>query len=194
MCVDSPSVLLFFRFSAETRLKPFARVRPMGRVILRPTILSDLPYAIGEPLPYPIRAITATVDGRVIGLGGIAFPPQGPAIAFAQLAPRPTVSRCSDSNDVSQATPEAKRYPVAFHRAGLLVMAMIRELGTRSRHRDRGGGQRDCCALATSARVRTDVSSIHRTQSPVLVGTRARSRCGRTWIGQDGLSSGTHSL
>ena len=50
----------------------------MGRVILRPTILSDLPYAIGEPLPYPIRAITATVDGRVIGLGGIAFPPQGP--------------------------------------------------------------------------------------------------------------------
>ena len=93
----------------------------------------------------PIRAITATVDGRVIGLGGIAFPPQGPAIAFAQLAPRPTVSRCSDSNDVSQATPEAKRYPVAFHRAGLLAMAMIRESGSITSSRPRRRTTRLLC-------------------------------------------------
>ena len=59
----------------------------MRRVILRPTVLSDLPHAIGEPLPYRIRAITALVEGRVIGLGGVAFPPRGPAIAFVQLVP-----------------------------------------------------------------------------------------------------------
>ena len=98
----------------------------MGHVILRPTNLSDLPYAIGEPLPYRIRAITATVDGRVIGLGGVAFPPQGPAIAFAQLVPGPMVSGCSDDCGALQAIPEAKRYPVALHRAGLTAMAMIR--------------------------------------------------------------------
>ena len=107
----------------------------MGRVILRPTILSDLPYAIGEPLPYRIRAITATVDDRVIGLGGVAFPPHGPAIAFAELVPRPAEPRCSatsgysDSRGASESIPEAKRYPVAFHRAGLMTMAMIRASG-----------------------------------------------------------------
>lgn len=165
----------------------------MGRVILRPTILSDLPYAIGEPLPYPIRAITATVDGRVIGLGGIAFPPQGPAIAFAQLALRPTVWRCSDSNDISQATPEAKRYPVAFHRAGLLAMAMIRESGL------------DQVIATAEADDETAVRWLHRLgfeptphqsieRKVLFLWERGRCRCGRTRIGQDGLSGGTHSL
>jgi hypothetical protein len=47
----------------------------MPKVTLRPTILADLPHVIGEPLPYRIRAITALIDDRVIGMGGIAFPP-----------------------------------------------------------------------------------------------------------------------
>jgi hypothetical protein len=111
----------------------------MPRVILRPTIAQDLPFLIGEPLPCRIRAITAVLaatdepacaggndstvvagcppeDGRassIIGIGGIALPPDGPAWAFVQQAP------------------EAKRYPVAFHRAGLMAMKMIRELGLR---------------------------------------------------------------
>jgi hypothetical protein len=110
----------------------------MPRVTLRPTIPEDLPFLIGEPLPYRIRAITAvlttddkregTDDGgqkdscpfsavcplssdKVIGIGGIAFPPDGPVWAFVQQAP------------------DAKKYPVAFHRAGLMAMKMIRESG-----------------------------------------------------------------
>jgi hypothetical protein len=110
----------------------------MPRVVLRPTIAQDLPFLIGEPLPYRIRAITAVLsaadggagaDGHdpsvagcpredggpaIIGIGGLAFPPDGPAWAFVQQAP------------------EAKRYPVAFHRAGLMAMKMIRELGLRA--------------------------------------------------------------
>jgi hypothetical protein len=110
----------------------------MPHVILRPTVPQDLPFLIGEPLPYRIRAITAVLmagdehadahdhdastgvaarerpDGpSIIGIGGIAFPPEGPVMAFVQQAP------------------EAKRYPVAFHRAGLMAMKMIRELGLR---------------------------------------------------------------
>jgi RimJ/RimL family protein N-acetyltransferase len=85
------------------------RDRPVVR--LRPTIAADLPLVIGEPLPFRIRAITVVVDERVVGLGGIAFPPDGPVIAFVQQ------------------TAEARKYKLAFHRAGLLAMRMIRETG-----------------------------------------------------------------
>lgn len=81
------------------------------RVKLRPSVPADLPHIIGEPLPYRIRAITALVDGRVIGMGGIAFPPGGPVIAFVQQAD------------------DAKNYKVAFHRAGLMAMRLIRDAG-----------------------------------------------------------------
>jgi hypothetical protein len=83
--------------------------RPIVR--LRPAVASDLPEIIGEPLPYRIRAITVLADDRIIGIGGIAFPPDGPVIAFVQQ------------------TQDAKNYPVAFHRAGLLAMQMIRGAG-----------------------------------------------------------------
>src|SRR6266404_2902862 len=97
----------------------------MPTVTLRPPILADLPHIIGEPLPYRIRAITALIDDRVIGMGGIAFPPDGPAIAFVQLAPSSRVETVCPS-DAAASIPEARRYPVAFHRAGLMAMEMIR--------------------------------------------------------------------
>jgi hypothetical protein len=102
----------------------------MRKVTLRPTILADLPHVIGEPLPYRIRAITALVDDRIIGIGGIAFPPDGPAIAFVQLVPssRADAAVC-DGEHTATSIPEAKRYPVTFHRAGLLAMDMIRKSG-----------------------------------------------------------------
>ena len=90
----------------------------MAKITLRPAIPADLPHVIGEPLPYRIRAVTALADDRVIGLGGVAFPPHGPAIAFVQLAPA-----------LDGGTAEARRYPVTFHRAGLMAMAMIRASG-----------------------------------------------------------------
>jgi len=92
----------------------------MSKITLRPTIPADLPYVIGEPLPCRIRTITALAGKRVIGIGGIAFPPHGPAIAFVQLAP---------AEDGAAGVPEARRYPVSFHRAGLMAMEMIRASG-----------------------------------------------------------------
>jgi hypothetical protein len=91
----------------------------MPKITLRPAIPADLPYVIGEPLPWRIRAITALADDRIIGMGGVAFPPDGPAIAFVQFAPAPGGSD----------GPEARRYPVALHRAGLMAMEMIRTSG-----------------------------------------------------------------
>jgi hypothetical protein len=78
------------------------------RVTLRPTVAGDLPDLIALPLPHRIRAITAEVDGDVIGIGGIGYRPDGTVIAFVQM---------SD---------EARKYPVAIHRAGLMAMKMIR--------------------------------------------------------------------
>jgi hypothetical protein len=78
------------------------------RVTLRPTVAADLPHAIGEPLPYRIRCITALAGEEILGLGGLGFRPDGTVIAFAQILP------------------EGRKYPAAIHRAGLKVMAMIR--------------------------------------------------------------------
>ena len=105
----------------------------MPKVTLRPTIAADLPHVVGEPLPYRIRAITALVDDRVIGMGGIAFPPQGPAIAFVQLVPSSSSQDCTVcyNNRIAKSIPEARRYPVAFHRAGLMAMEMIRRSEAR---------------------------------------------------------------
>src|SRR5215471_7070670 len=91
-------------------------VRPtlsdMPQVTLRPTIPSDLPHVIGEPLPWRIRAITALVDDRIIGMGGIAFPPHGPAIAFAQLLPPPRSDAAACENqDAAGEIPEANGIP-----------------------------------------------------------------------------------
>jgi hypothetical protein len=101
----------------------------MSKVTLRPAIAADLTHVIGESLPYRIRAITALVDDRVIGIGGIAFPPHGPAIAFVQLAPSSRQDAAGDGERAVAGVPEARRYPVAFHRAGLMAMAMIRRSG-----------------------------------------------------------------
>jgi hypothetical protein len=103
----------------------------MPKVTLRPTILADLPHVIGEPLPCRIRAITALVDDRVVGVGGIAFPSQGPAMAFVQLAPSSAEAAACDDEHSATTIPEAKHYPVAFHRAGLMAMEMIRASGLR---------------------------------------------------------------
>lgn len=81
------------------------------RVALRPTIAADLAHVIEGPLPFRVRALTALAGDAVIGVGGLAFPPDGTVWAFVQQ------------------TPEAKHYPVAFHRAGLMAMRMARDLG-----------------------------------------------------------------
>jgi hypothetical protein len=57
---------------------------------------------------------------------GIAFPPYGPAIAFVQLVPSLTGDAARAGEHTGAGIPEARHYPVAFHRAGLMAMEMIR--------------------------------------------------------------------
>jgi RimJ/RimL family protein N-acetyltransferase len=78
---------------------------------IRPTFPSDLSAVIGEALPFRIRALTVLIDGRVVGIGGLAFPPSGPVIAFVQQSP------------------DARKFKVAFHKAGRAAMRMIEESG-----------------------------------------------------------------
>jgi RimJ/RimL family protein N-acetyltransferase len=78
---------------------------------IRPTIPDDLQYVIGEPLPFRVRCLTVLIDGRVVGVGGLGFPARGSPIAFVQQAR------------------EAKKYPVAFHKAGHAAVRMFRESG-----------------------------------------------------------------
>lgn len=81
---------------------------------MRPTIAEDLPYLIGsQPLPHRIKATTALVEGRIVGIGGLGFRADGTVIAFVMM------------ND------HARRYPAAIHRAGLLTMKMIRDMKLR---------------------------------------------------------------
>lgn len=83
----------------------------MIRVALRPTIASDLPHVIGEPLPFRIRAITAHIGDQVLGVGGLGYLPNGIVGAFVAM------------------NAEGRKYPTAIHRAGLAAMRMIRASG-----------------------------------------------------------------
>jgi N-acetylglutamate synthase-like GNAT family acetyltransferase len=85
----------------------------MSRVVLRPAERADFDALLGEPLPHRVRAIAAEIDGRLLGVGGLAFLPDGTVGAFVH------------AND------EARKYKVAMHRAGLAAIQMAREAGIR---------------------------------------------------------------
>ena len=81
------------------------------RVELRPARASDLPHLISVPLPHRIRAITAVIGDRVVGIGGIGYRPDGTVIGFAVI------------------TDALRKYPAALHRAGRAGMEMVRRSG-----------------------------------------------------------------
>lgn len=81
------------------------------RVALRPTVASDLPQVIGEPLPFRIKAITAHDGDRVLAIGGLGYLPSGIVGAFMA------------------SHPDFRNYPAAVHRAGIAGMKLIRESG-----------------------------------------------------------------
>ncbi len=85
----------------------------MTRVILRPATRADFDAMLAEPLPYRVRAFAAERDGELLGIGGIAFQPNGTVAAFAQMKP------------------SANRYKIALHKAGLRTIAEIKRLGIR---------------------------------------------------------------
>lgn len=56
----------------------------MGKVVLTPTTLEDvLEFRHATP-PYRIKAMTGRLDGKIIGIGGIAYMPDGAVMAFLE--------------------------------------------------------------------------------------------------------------
>lgn len=68
-----------------------------------------------EPfIPYRVRGIAGIDDdGRVLGVGGLAYLPDGRVFAFSHFLP------------------EATKYPVALHKAALMVIGLANAAGVR---------------------------------------------------------------
>lgn len=75
------------------------------RVELRPAVAADLPALGIEALPHRIKAMTALIDGRPVGIGGLVFMPDGTAWASVSIKP------------------EGRPYKAALLRAAKLVLA-----------------------------------------------------------------------
>lgn len=75
-----------------------------------PATLDDVESIIGRKPEWRVRGIAARLDGKAIGVGGAVYKPDG-VWAFVAMKP------------------EARKYPVATHRAGLMAIKLFRELG-----------------------------------------------------------------
>ncbi len=82
-------------------------------VEIRPSVASDFAKFIDKPLPYRVRAITGLVGGEVLAVGGIAYLPDDTHGVFLLADAR------------------ARQYPVALHKAGLMVLRIAKEQGIR---------------------------------------------------------------
>lgn len=91
----------------------------IGRVTLTPATRDDFAElairSANTPDTPPVRvlAFAGKVDGRVIGIGGIAFFRNGQKVAFADI------------------TDEARKYPIAVHKAGLKTLALAKQYGVK---------------------------------------------------------------
>lgn len=83
------------------------------RVTLRPTYAEDIASIIGGPPGSRVKCITALADGKIVGIGGLVYPPDGTVWASALILD------------------EARRYKAAIYRTGREVL----ELAKRSGHR-----------------------------------------------------------
>lgn len=64
----------------------------------------------GHLPPMRVRAFSGKINGHVIGIGGIAFHANGTREAFCEL------------------TEEARRHPVALHKAAVTTLKLAKEL------------------------------------------------------------------
>lgn len=76
---------------------------------VRPATFEDF----DTPPLYRVRAWVAFKDGRKIGIGGIGFPPNMPAVIWAEL------------------TDELRKHPVTLHKIGLMGMREVRAMGIK---------------------------------------------------------------
>lgn len=80
-------------------------------LVIRPTIVGDFEAFKAEAPPYRVKAWTAELDGEIIGIGGLAFPPRLPPIAFTEIGDA------------------ARKHPVALHKTGKRFMAEVKAMG-----------------------------------------------------------------
>jgi hypothetical protein len=86
----------------------------LPRAVIRHSTQADIDAMMSVPLPCRVRSLTIEVEGRVLGIGGMAYLPDGRVGIFAEL------------------TDELRRdYKVTLHRAGLMLMDMVRSLGVK---------------------------------------------------------------
>lgn len=81
--------------------------------VLRLATADDFRAMLDEPLPYRCRAFAVEDDGKLLGIGGLAFLPDGTVGAFVHMVEG------------------ARRYRIALHKAGLACMAEAKRLGIR---------------------------------------------------------------
>lgn len=80
---------------------------------IRPSQPGDYETITGEPLPFRSRALTALVDGKIVGMGGLAYLKDGTIAAFTEI------------------TDEARKYPILIHKTGLKAMQEARRTGVK---------------------------------------------------------------
>lgn len=80
---------------------------------IRPSIASDFDKFTDRPIPYRVRSWTGVLDGEVIAVGGIANLPTGGHAVFLM------------------ADDKARGFPIALHKAGLMVLKEVKRLGIR---------------------------------------------------------------
>jgi len=81
--------------------------------MIRPATRKDIDQLISEPLPHRIRAFAVEENGKLLGVGGFVYQPDGTIAAFVLKAPG------------------AEKYRVALHRAGLMAMQEAKKAGFR---------------------------------------------------------------
>ena len=86
----------------------------MARATLRPATSADVRHFAGSiPLRCELALAGEDETGALIGVGGVAVLPDGRRMAFTEL------------------TEEARRHPVALHKAALRVLHEARAAGVR---------------------------------------------------------------
>lgn len=84
-------------------------------VTFRPATVEDF-AVMGEPVVVRMRATAAEIDGKVVGVAGIGYLPDGAAVAFANL-----------SDDL-------RKNKIALHKAALVFLKGMRARGVKQIH------------------------------------------------------------
>lgn len=66
-----------------------------ARVEVRPATRADVEAFLPEPLPWRVRAFTGLLDGEIVGIGGLAYLPDGTVMAFLHGSDKARACRLS---------------------------------------------------------------------------------------------------